>query len=55
MKKVCLAQWYNVNNKSEHGYSLDGVRSEKVYFEGKTKEECEQYARENDLEICYEC
>ena len=55
MKNVCLAQWYNVNNRSKCGYYLEGVQSEKVYFDGKTKAECEKHASENGLKICYEC
>lgn len=54
MKKVVLSQWYNVNDKNQSGYYLEGVNSEKIYFEGRTKEECEQFALENNLEIAYE-
>lgn len=53
MKNVCLAQWVNVNT-NESGYSLEGVSSERIYFEGNTKDECLKFAANNSLRIAYE-
>lgn len=54
MKKVCLEQWYNVNDSTEHGYALENLYTEEIYYKTSTKEQCEEYARKNNMKICYE-
>lgn len=49
MKKCFLTYWENVNAK-ENGYCLIGYYSEKEYFSG-TKEECKEYAKNNNIKM----
>ena len=54
MTKVCLVQWYNINNAKDNGYELYGINTERCYFESASKQQCIDYALAHNMQILYE-